>query len=523
MLSCRGDTICWSDGGGQFGQVRCRQGLEETSYSMNDYIIALGTGYDTCWLTMHGMASCTNDTLQGSATQIGVGETYAAQVFTSLTTYSIFSSTVAFNGTLSAGPYTVCESNSQTGYTCYATDSQLVDNSFSSYSFAFDAGTVTLGAAMFLSIHDSTLSATGLPVCGSAPCTSLTDDTGLFTLPATTSVESVVMGTQTACALYSDGTTACWGTSIPTLTGVSDICVFNGGMCGISGNTLECTGSNNFSATYFRYPTTCSSAEILWNGICIECSSVSGIVDGVCTPCEPDYYRSGTSCTLCGVGSKTNGVTCTACSPLTNYDATCTECGPGSQSFAGTCSSCTLGTFRNSETSCSTCPPGSLPSVNATTCLRCADPYALLYSTSANTFADGTCTRSPPGYYVYGASWTLCEPGTTRTGVQPYCVTCPPGTIHNASHTFCEACPDGTVRNTGGSCFSCPSGLVANAARSGCVKHNHLSIASFRYAGFAVGGFGILTTALFYTHTKLIVRLSVFTASVLILVFCALV
>ncbi len=529
MLSCRGDTICWTDvGGSDYGQVRCRVGANETSYTLQDYAISLQVGYDVCWLSVHGVVSCSGGTLEGSATQIGVGETYAAQVFTSLTTYSEDNSvTVPFSGTLAAGPYTVCQANSLAGFTCYALDTTLVDNSFSSYSFNFNSGTVVLGAAAFLSIHDGTLSVTGLPVCGTDPCTSLTDDTGIFTLPPqTTSVASVARGVGSACALYDDGSTACWGSvTLETLTDVSDICIYNGGMCGITADTIECNGSNAFVDTYFAFVTSCSSDEILWNGICIACPLGSGIVDGVCTECAPSYYRSETmtSCSLCGTGSLTNGITCTSCATLVVYDSLCVACGPGSQSYGGTCTSCTAGTFRDTEASCSTCPPGSLPSADATTCSRCDPPYALLYATTDTTFAEGTCTLSPPGYYVYGASWTLCEPGTTRTGVQPQCVTCPPGTIHNESHTFCEACPDGKVRNTGGLCYACPSSLIPNAEKSGCVKITHLSSKPYRYAGFAVGGFGVLTTVLFYQHAPDIVRLSVLTASILILVFCALV
>lgn len=532
MLSCRGDLICWTDvGGSDYGQVRCKQGSVETSYTLQDYSIALATGADAvtdvCWLSLHGLVSCSQGTLHGSATQIGLGVTYGAQVFTSLTTYFAGGSetVVAFGSgnTLASGPYSTCESKPGRAYVCYAS---YIDgnDSISSQSFNFDSGTVSIGAAAFLSIHDGTLTSSGLPICGDQPCTFVNDDTGVLPVPVNTqSVASVRFGRGAACALYDDGTTACWGSvSIPTLSGVSDICVYDGGMCGVSGTSIECTGVNAFVDTYFAFPTSCTAADLPWNGICITCPSGSDIQQGTCTACPPHYYRSFSmaSCTLCGPGSLTNNVTCTACGPA--YDSNCKPCGRGSQSFYGTCSSCTLGTFRDTQTSCSTCLSGSLPSADATTCTRCPPPYALLYSSTAKTYADGTCTLAPDGYFAYGASWTLCDPGAIRTGLQPQCSTCPPGAINNASHTFCDPCPDGFVRNTGPMCYSCPSGLIPNSETSGCVKNNHRSIAPFRYAGFAIGGAGVLTTALFYKDAKPIVRYGVLIVSLLILVLCAL-
>lgn len=497
---------------------------------LRDTIVSLAVGEDICWLSMHGLVSCTHGTLAGSATQIGVGETYGAQVFASTLTVSASTGvyTAPFGGTLSAGPYTMCATNDSAGYTCYATDSSLVNNSFSSYSFAFESGRVALGAGAFVSIHDGTLSATGLPVCGNAPCTSFTDDTGILPLPmdiVKTGVSRVGVGNRRACVLYENGTTTCWGSSsIPSLAGVSDICVYDGGMCGLIGDSIECVGSTAFVDTYFAFPTPCDTTEILWDGICIACAPGSDIQQGTCTVCPSSQYRSHamTSCTLCGVGSKTNGIVCTPCGPA--YDANCVPCGAGSQSYnGGACSLCILGTVRDTQASCSTCPPGSLPSADAIACARCQLPYALLYPSGATAYAQGTCTLAPDGFYVYGASWTQCESGTIRTGVQPSCATCPPGTINNASYTFCEACPTSMVRNTGGSCYACPSSLVPNAAMSGCVKDHRLSGAPFRYAGFAVGGVGLLTTALFYTHAPTPVRLSVLTLSIFILVMCALV
>ena len=526
MLACRGDTICWSDIGGDFGRVRCRTGSSETSYMLRDVPIALAVGEDVCWLSQHGLVSCTGGTLQGSATQIGLGLTYGAQVFTSLTTYYIQSSTVAFTGTLATGPYTTCNANSLTGYTCYAYDSTLVDNSFTKHFFEFNGGTLAMGAGAFLAISDGTLTADGLHVCGVSPCTSFTDDAGILPLPSmqTTSVARAVIGNGAACVLYDDSTTFCWGEStVPTLSGVSDICIYNGGMCGLVGNTIECTGPTAFVDSYFAMPAVCNTAEIHWNGICIACAPGSDIQQGVCTACTPGHYRSVdmTSCALCGTGSMTNGMTCTACGPA--YDSTCVACGPGSQSYDTTCTSCTAGTYRDTQSSCSICPGGTLPTADAITCARCALPYALLYAPGATTYAQGTCTVAPDGYSVYGMSWTQCDAGTTRTGLQPSCVTCPPGTIHNASHTFCVPCPDGQVRNTGGSCFACPSGLLPNSNMSGCAKHSHFSSTPLRYAGFAIGGFGLLTAALFYGHATPILRVSVLAASILILVFCALI
>lgn len=526
MLACRGNTICWVDIGGDFGQVRCRVGSSETLYPLNDTPIDIAVGEDVCWLSQHGLVSCSEGTLRGSATQIGVGVTYGAQVFTSLTIYALHSSTVDFTGTLAAGPYSVCAANSLTGYTCYALDSTLIDNSFTTHSFEFNSGTVAMGAAAFLGIHDGTLTADGLLVCGSGSCTSFTDDAGILPLPSmqTTSVARAVIGTGAACVLYDDATTFCWGSNTPpTVSGVSDICVYNGGMCGITGNTIECIGSNSFVESYFVAPSTCSTAEIRWNGICIACAPASDIRQGVCTTCSSGYYRSTdmTECALCGTGSLTNGITCTACGPA--YDPVCAPCGPGSQSYGGACTSCTAGTYRASQSSCSVCPDGYLPTADATTCARCALPYALLYPPGATTYAQGTCTLAPDGFTVYSTSWTQCDPGTIRTGTQPLCVTCPPGTINNASHTFCVPCPEGQVRHTGRSCFSCPSGLVPTSNMSGCVKHAHISLTPFRYAGFAVGGIGLLSAALFYGHTKPVVRVSVLAASILILIFCALV
>lgn len=513
-----------------------------------------------CWQTIQGQAYCysfLNDTIdqinsQSQISSIGTGIqpgsfSYFAATLDARTgslSQNLLSSQFSFSDLVFTSDNNICAIYpSAQSFSCLP--------SLTSFSENLNPAGFGTGSITQFAINTNTtiwvnsngqLGGFGLYSCPTnAPsCTNLFDDAGILPTPALSNVTRVAVGNGMGCAVYNN-LVNCWGagsTTNPSITGlfastnVADVAVFDTGLCIQNSNgTIICSGTTgyDFTTNTLYVPNDClpcASYSLAAANTCFPCNVGNDLIFNntiECVPCPLGYFRgySETSCTLCPIGSATNYIQsqCLPCPPAFYWsNSMCIECPAGSTSINFTqCTACPHLTARPlGQLQCQSCTNLSMPSIDQSFCQSCTLPYYLTYNSLTQfTFADGTCTRCPDGYYVtpFNFSCSLCTYSTIRTGTQPECINCPNGSASDIFHTICEPCVQGTVRaNTDPECYVCPSGL-APQNKTICVPYQQSPIINpIRAVAYTVGA-AIIAFALLFKHelslTSLIILLKI--------------
>lgn len=199
----------------------------------------------------------------------------------------------------------------------------------------------------------------------------------------------------------------------------------------------------------------CPANTISPNGICIPCpigqySSPGGSVCTI-TGCPVGYFRASgeTACTPCPSGTTTNqggSTSADQCLPI--------PCNPGQEysTTSASCVDCQTGTFSNGTTPCASCPNGSAPTADASSCV-CQGGF---YSPSGSPDPTSGCTA--------------CATGTNSTAGATQCtaITCSSGQGLD-SNGVCSSCPGGTYSDGTTACHTCPTGSQSSGGASSCI------------------------------------------------------
>lgn len=124
-------------------------------------------------------------------------------------------------------------------------------------------------------------------------------------------------------------------------------------------------------------------------------------------------------------------------------------CAPGFESVNGFCKPCSEGYFSDAELStvCMPCLPGTSPSKDSTSCIRC----------EAGFFSrNGTrCVQCPEGHFSNAEQSTVCKP-------------CSLGTSPSNDSTRCDRCEAGFFSRNGTKCVQCPNGSYSSKEEFQC-------------------------------------------------------
>jgi hypothetical protein len=221
--------------------------------------------------------------------------------------------------------------------------------------------------------------------------------------------------------------------------------------------------------------------------ICTDASKQFDATSGTCVlkPCSPGTYRDGDSCSPCPshsycLGDNVAPQLCPVGSiPDTTTNATCVSACPEDQFFAsiGTCISCDFGKYLiagvpfNSSTpesftnaTCATCPDGTLPSDDRTTCVS----EGFFQNDKFPNSTSGQFEVCPAGRYINQNTPVLLNDQITY--VNPvFCRECPVGTANQYDGVrYCRPCDEGTYASTTGStdCTPCPTGSYVSTTGS---------------------------------------------------------
>ena len=502
------DKVCWMG----LGNVLKCNGTNYATLSELPIRLALNES-DVCWMSRYGDITCLNrGPLVRGAQDMTMGTGFIGWLSQSVAS---FTATLPISLTFT-GAGTVL-SNNQWGV-CIGTSGP-----FSCTSVTFPAGVTQLvgGYSTYLALAGTTVYADGLPICPPEPCASSTNDLGILPIPTLTETTRIAIGYQQACAI-DNGAVTCWGASavIPPPSGV-DVAILNDGVCVQGGGVLSCTNMLPVPSVGAPGDHVFCDGNDLVVSVCVSCPLGYDVTSGTCEKCPDGFHRNvGMSqCEACPPYTLPNSVTCELCPQSFLMPSCTTQCDPGSQSSPdrSTCVACPTKTARGTQASCSSCETLSLPSDDASQCLACALPYALLFTTET-LFSQATCTRAPDGYTPYGTSWTTCPSSTYRVGSMSSCVMCADG-YTDFQRVTCVPCASTMVR-TGKNpqCFACPSGTLPDALQTQCVPVNSRGVSFIRLAGISVGGFILVAAFLFYSTP---LRVPAIIAALCILVLAA--
>lgn len=200
---------------------------------------------------------------------------------------------------------------------------------------------------------------------------------------------------------------------------------------------------------------------------CTRCESGTASAGSVakCTRCEngtaPD--ASAGQCERCLSYEMSNGTLCVPC-PASMMPAEATN--------RGSCAPCPSGQARSPGSSkCEPCPAGSKMSPGAVACELCE------YGTYTDVPGLSVCRSPSPGYIVpvRGAvSQTACGVGTIPSTNASVCIRCAPGSVSSGTVARCARCNNGTAPDgSAGACVSCRRDSVGGGITcSPCAAHH---------------------------------------------------
>jgi hypothetical protein len=203
-----------------------------------------------------------------------------------------------------------------------------------------------------------------------------------------------------------------------------------------------CTYANPLCATYFMN-----------NGSCISCFSKYVLVDGICV----------TQVSLNPYCSITNGLICTKCNNgyFLNDNEICVLANPLCASYGpnGECLTCSQGTLNSplclvttvcptpGSSTCTTCPPGSIPWNSGCVTLASLYPFC-------SAFKGTKCQRCKTGTYLFDDTCLVANPFCATFSPTGRCTSCNPGNLFQSPLCLVTSSTCGSV-GSNNQCLTC--------------------------------------------------------------------